>query len=480
MDEMTRRDFILAAAVGGVGLSAMPRRLVQGQQGMHVRHNVYCLNPRSREIRSYAKAVAVMQARPTTDPTSWTAQAAIHGTFAPTPGMIVNACEHGTRFFLSWHRMFLYYFERIVRQASGDPAFALPYWGYSPSGDRALPLPFRSPANATNPLYVSARRVAINAGSPIAPSAVDAGAALGQLTFDPFSFSLEGTPHGVVHGAVGGWMGSVPTAGQDPIFWLHHANIDRLWDVWIGSGGGRINPTDAPWLNVTYDFYDETGARVSITGAQVLDDASQLRYRYAPDVCGRGVARGFDRQALRRLTRIPVEPRVLALEDTLRRRPALPQPMAAAQVQTPVALGAVPVDARLALTPEARRFLESFARVSQAGNRVVVKLDDVRLEGEASVFYEIYVDLAAETKDAVYTSPNYLGNLDFFGMAEGPKQRRFNLIPVYLRLRELKRWTEDTVRLTFVPRAFTEGGNPRELLGDRMQAVIGRISIQIE
>ena len=56
---------------------------------------------------------------------------------------------------------------------------------------------------------------------------------------------LENFPHGAVHSLVGndydelgnpcdeGWMGSFFTAGLDPLFWLHHANIDRLWQVWL-------------------------------------------------------------------------------------------------------------------------------------------------------------------------------------------------------------------------------------------------------
>src|SRR5206468_3267265 len=81
MEDMNRRDFVIAT-VGGLGL--LNADLARTQQGMHVRHNVYCLNPRGREIRSYATAVTTMQARASTDPTSWSAQAAIHGTLSPT------------------------------------------------------------------------------------------------------------------------------------------------------------------------------------------------------------------------------------------------------------------------------------------------------------------------------------------------------------------------------------------------------------
>ena len=36
-------------------------------------------------------------------------------------------------------------------------------------------------------------------------------------------------------------------AALDPIFYLHHANIDRMWTLWNGSG--NANPTDAGWTN---------------------------------------------------------------------------------------------------------------------------------------------------------------------------------------------------------------------------------------
>ena len=62
----------------------------------------------------YAKAIAAMKALPATNPCSWAAQAAIHA-----PGFMgAGPCDHGTMFW-SWHRMYLYWFERIIRQKSG-------------------------------------------------------------------------------------------------------------------------------------------------------------------------------------------------------------------------------------------------------------------------------------------------------------------------------------------------------------------------
>lgn len=38
--------------------------------------------------------------------------------------------------------------------------------------------------------------------------------------------------HDLVHVAVGGDMGYVPTAAFDPVFWLHHAMVDRAFALW--------------------------------------------------------------------------------------------------------------------------------------------------------------------------------------------------------------------------------------------------------
>ena len=72
-------------------------------------------------------------------------------------------------------------------------------------------------------------------------------------------------------------MGDPDTAAQDPIFWLHHANIDRLWNQWIEQGGGRADPTDAAWLNTTFTFYDEAGHAVYLTGAEIVDSVKPAR-----------------------------------------------------------------------------------------------------------------------------------------------------------------------------------------------------------
>ncbi|MCB1506780.1 MAG: tyrosinase family protein [Hyphomicrobiaceae bacterium] len=97
--------------------------------------------------------------------------------------------------------------------------------------------------------------------------------------FNAFSSSLEGNPHGTVHGAVGGEMGFVNSSARDPIFWLHHANIDRLWDVWVRLADGRQNPSATrTWAKQKHSF-DTTASKVMAT-ADLLDSRNQLGYIY--------------------------------------------------------------------------------------------------------------------------------------------------------------------------------------------------------
>jgi len=71
------------------------------------------------------------------------------------------------------------------------------------------------------------------------------------------------------------------TAALDPIFWLHHANIDRLWEVWRNRDPSHQTPNDNTWRSQNFDFHDSTGQIASLTVVQVLDTtAVPLRYQY--------------------------------------------------------------------------------------------------------------------------------------------------------------------------------------------------------
>ena len=92
-----------------------------GQPQVFTRPNVGKLDPGGPEIAALRKGVETMKSRPASDPTSWLYQANMHGTYDTPALQAWNSCQHGSYFFLSWHRMYLYYFERILRKASAIP-----------------------------------------------------------------------------------------------------------------------------------------------------------------------------------------------------------------------------------------------------------------------------------------------------------------------------------------------------------------------
>jgi len=183
--------------------------------------------------------------------------------------------------------MYLFYFEQVLQQASGDPNLRLPFWDYETDGH--IPAAYRSPTyvdggvTKPNPLYVANRQAQLNAGTAaLTPAVTSTAGALPSTTYSPFNSALEQTPHGSVHCATGvascpsGYMGYVPSAGNDPIFYSHHANIDRLYECWL-----RVNPTarlpnNAAQLAQHFSFIDGGGTLVSSKVGDMLTPATPL------------------------------------------------------------------------------------------------------------------------------------------------------------------------------------------------------------
>ena len=156
---------------GGAALAAaaiLRGRSAHAQGTLQVRRSIGDLiRENSPMIDSLRRGVDVMMQRPMTDKTSWLFQAAIHDiadeeiTDPLKPlAHYWQQCPHRNYFFLNWHRMYLYYFERILRKASGDPDLALPYWRYEDPQQASLPAAFAPDGDelTANPPVPPARR----------------------------------------------------------------------------------------------------------------------------------------------------------------------------------------------------------------------------------------------------------------------------------------------------------------------------------
>jgi Common central domain of tyrosinase/Polyphenol oxidase middle domain len=280
--EVDRRRFLcggaaLVAATGSQLFTGIPA-LADYAVGPTVRRNASAMSANDPILRGYRRAIKAMRALPDENPCSWFYQAAIHGTTDPRNLTAWNTCHTNPGFFWAWHRMYLYWFERIVRKHANMYDWAIPYWDWTNTAELAMPAPFRAVGDT---LYDASRKALINGGAQLSTS-LGASVANAMTSLDYFNAqsSMNG-PHGSVHVAVGGNMSSTLSAAQDPIFWLHHSQVDRLWNLWLAQGGGRSNPVgDTTWRNTTYTFFDECCNQVSMKGCDVLRAAKQLSYSY--------------------------------------------------------------------------------------------------------------------------------------------------------------------------------------------------------
>jgi hypothetical protein len=202
---------------------------------------------------------------------------------------IWGTCQHGNLNFLPWHRLYMNFYEKTLRLHSGDNQLAVPYWNYFDETNprlKGLALPELVRGSSAGTLYNEWRTIGLNNNtSAIDPTSGSAAQAFKYDEFIPFSNELQGQPHGVIHCAVGTNcatpdLGFVPIAGLDPLFYMHHSNIDRLWQCWLNrkAGGATIDLAWAKanlgmpdsWYDTSFTFVNEYGAKVVMTIADVF------------------------------------------------------------------------------------------------------------------------------------------------------------------------------------------------------------------
>ena len=276
------------------------------------------------DLAALNKALKIMRAKDCSDPTSWYYQGAMHwipdtlknNKFCESYKNVSDLkeawdnCTHtpGKKeelHFLIWHRMYIWHFEKIIRRLSGKKDFSLPYWGYDnkEKWNKKLPSIYR---DKNSYLYEACRFDSLNMGYAIdgeALRALDLTKLNSYTSYSLFCKNIDAAPHGAMHDYIGsgndttgllifnnpilngishtGLMGWVPTAAFDPIFWLHHSNIDRIWQRWTNSANGKMvtleDLKDAPW---PYVFFDENGKKVEYKIEDVLKVIYDMDYDF--------------------------------------------------------------------------------------------------------------------------------------------------------------------------------------------------------
>ena len=156
--------------------------------------------------------------------------------------------------FLPWHRAYILDLEREFQNI--EPGVSLPYWRFDRPAPALFSREFLGEADATG-------KVQFSPDHPLHFWRTDGALGIVRLpSFDSLngnpsvrtefqtlnigvrfaSFTtMEGNPHGRTHVSFDGYINSTATAPRDPLFFLLHANVDRLWAKW-------------QWRNSRFDF----------------------------------------------------------------------------------------------------------------------------------------------------------------------------------------------------------------------------------
>ena len=244
----------------------------------------------NQEIEAFLEAIVRLKAKPVKnigDTSTYDQFVAMHGAVmavrTPMSGSGNINFAHGNIGFLPWHRQYLRVFEEALREEVSE--VTLPYWDWSddlgairklftpafigsrywgipkpitdgvfqyevPSSERPQWWPngfpgFRVHGRLEEGLGAALSRGSVEQEWPPAESMLNELTGLGEqektvanrhplwvfwLIVEQGSNGWPQT-HNAGHRFIGGHMGGA-FSPNDPIFWLHHANVDRLWDAW--------------------------------------------------------------------------------------------------------------------------------------------------------------------------------------------------------------------------------------------------------
>lgn len=269
-------------------------------------------------IEKYCRAIELMKALPDNDPRNFTQQANVHCAYCdgayPQVGHPKIFQVHGSWLFFPFHRYYLYFYERILGKLIDDPNFALPFWNWDSPDGMTIPEmytyqtcslydPYRNSAHQP-PVLIDLEYSGTDEPTPDHQVQLNLATMYRQMVSNskkPYLFfgksycagdnptscggSIEHTPHNTVHDWCGDPrrehredMGIFHMAARDPIFFAHHSNVDRMWN--IRKEKQRLpDITDPDWLHAEFYFYDENKDLVRVKVKDCLD-TKKLRYGY--------------------------------------------------------------------------------------------------------------------------------------------------------------------------------------------------------
>ena len=262
------------------------RKMLPVANGVVTRRDISQLEPNDASLQALKEAVGVLRKRSDVmalAPDGWFAYATLHNMFCFTNSF--NIQVHFTWLFFPWHRAYLYFLEKKLQAAIQEPSLALHYWDWTKFP--RIPAAYWGKDNPLNdPTRLASEKDQVpddymNMVSHLRTPHFKGFGGFPKISPDrPYGEgAIEQSVHNSIHNWIGGNMDNFATAAIDPIFYAHHGNIDRIWDSWLAADPSHQNPSDAEFLDYSFEFTDEWGHPVKIKVKDLLD-TKKLGYQF--------------------------------------------------------------------------------------------------------------------------------------------------------------------------------------------------------
>ncbi|KAH9385724.1 tyrosinase [Nematocida major] len=152
----------------------------------------------------------------------------------------VRGYAHNSLEFLPWHRLFLLYYEYLLRAVSGQDDITVPYWNWALDADNPSESPMLDSAHwgltrcflVHEPVTHCLQRTRNRKIDPFYNEEEIDRIVRKKNSFYDFTIELELIPHALVHLNLGGEYGdmSYMQSTNDPLFWHHHSYVEYIWE----------------------------------------------------------------------------------------------------------------------------------------------------------------------------------------------------------------------------------------------------------